>query len=178
MGPRNLFCTAAKVLLLPREIPHIMHNQRSWGSVAYSLCISYFVAIARIHRLSASTKRPAARRLVQPALNLTEALLNALPHPLLLIGAGVRIEYVNTAAEDFFQMSASVLCRRQLTDVVAFGSPLIALVEQVQRNETHVNEYGVDLGSFRFDAPKLVDLYCGPLPEAPGRVLVLLQQRS
>jgi len=115
---------------------------------------------------------------VQPVPILTEALLNALPHPLLLIGAGLRIEYVNAAAEDFFQVSAAVLRRRQLTDVVAFGSPLIALVEQVQRNETHVNEYGVDLGSFRFDAPKLVDLYCGPLPEAPGRVLVLLQQRS
>ena len=128
--------------------------------------------------MSASTKRPAARRLVQPVPILTEVLLNALPHPLLLIGAGLRIEYVNAAAEDFFQMSAAVLRRRQLTDVVAFGSPLIALVEQVQRNETHVNEYGVDLGSFRFDAPKLVDLYCGPLPEAPGRVLVLLQQRS
>jgi two-component system, NtrC family, nitrogen regulation sensor histidine kinase GlnL len=128
--------------------------------------------------LSASTKRPAARRLVQPVPILSEVLLNALPHPLLLIGAGLRIEYVNAAAEDFFQMSAAVLRRRQLTDVAAFGSPLIALVEQVQRNETHVNEYGVDLGSFRFDAPKLVDLYCGPLPEAPGRVLVLLQQRS
>jgi two-component system, NtrC family, nitrogen regulation sensor histidine kinase GlnL len=128
--------------------------------------------------LSASTKKPAARRLVQPAPILTEALLNALPHPLLLIGAGLRIEYVNTAAEDFFQMSAAILCRRQLTDVVAFGSPLVALVEQVQRNETHVNEYGVDLGSFRFEAPKLVDLYGGPLPEVPGRVLVLLQQRS
>ncbi|MGB0056016.1 MAG: ATP-binding protein [Methyloceanibacter sp.] len=115
---------------------------------------------------------------MQPVPILTEVLLNALPHPLLLIGAGLRIEYVNAAAEDFFQMSAAVLRRRQLTDVVAFGSPLIALVEQVQRNETHVNEYGVDLGSFRFDAPKLVDLYCGPLPEAPGRVLVLLQQRS
>ena len=108
----------------------------------------------------------------------SEALLSALPHPVLLIGEGLHIEYVNTAAEDFFQMSTSALCKRKLTDVVAFGSPLIALVEQVQRNETHVNEYGVDLGSYRFDAPKLVDLYGGPVPEAPGRVLVILQQRA
>ena len=128
--------------------------------------------------MSASTKKPAARGLSQPASIPAETLLSALPHPLLLIGEGLRIETVNTAAEDFFQMSAAVLCRRKLTDVVAFGSPLIALVEQVQRNETHVNEYSVDIGSFRFDAPKLVDLYGGPLPEAPGRVLVMLQQRS
>ena len=109
---------------------------------------------------------------------LPENLLGALPHPLLVLGEGLAIEYANTAAEDFFQMSAGVLCRRNLTDVVPFGSPLIALVEQVQRNGTTVNEYGVDLGSYRFGAPKLVDLYGGPLPEAPGRVLILLQQRS
>jgi two-component system nitrogen regulation sensor histidine kinase GlnL len=51
-------------------------------------------------------------------------------------------------------------------------------VEQVQRNGTTVNEYGVDLGSFRFEAPKLVDLYGGPVSEMPGRVLIMLQQRS
>ena len=113
-----------------------------------------------------------------PAPILPENLLGALPHPLLVVGEGLAIEYANTAAEDFFQMSAGVLCRRNLTDVVPFGSPLIALVEQVQRNGTTVNEYGVDLGSYRFGAPKLVDLYGGPLPETPGRMLILLQQRS
>jgi two-component system nitrogen regulation sensor histidine kinase GlnL len=129
--------------------------------------------------LSASTRKTSAPRPVQAAAAIPpEALLSALPHPVLLIGEGLHIEYVNTTAEDFFQMSAAVLCKRKLTDVVAFGSPLIALVEQVQRNETHVNEYGVDLGSYRFDMPKLVDLYGGPVPEAPGRVLVMLQQRS
>jgi two-component system, NtrC family, nitrogen regulation sensor histidine kinase GlnL len=131
----------------------------------------------RIHRLSASTKKQNARLPVEPPIQ-TEALLDVLPHPLLVIGHALHIEYANTATEDFFQMSAGALCRRVLTDVVAFGSPLIALVEQVQRNDTTVNEYGVDLGSFRFDAPKLVDLYGGPLPDAPGRVLIMLQQRS
>ena len=128
--------------------------------------------------MSGSTKKGSIRRNPQPVPIQAEALVGALPHPLLVIGEGLHIEYVNTAAEDFFQMSASVLCRRRLTDVVAFGSPLIALVEQVQRNGTTVNEYVVDLGSFRFAAPKLVDLYGGPLPEAPGRVMIMLQQRS
>jgi len=128
--------------------------------------------------LSSSTKKPNLRRVVQAQSIPTDALLGALPHPLLVIGAELTIEYANTAAEDFFQMSAGVLCRRALIDVVAFGSPLIALVEQVQRNGTTVNDYGVDLGSFRFEAPKLVDLYGGPVAEMPGRVLIMLQQRS
>jgi two-component system nitrogen regulation sensor histidine kinase GlnL len=126
--------------------------------------------------LSGSTKKPG--RIPRPPQIQPEALLGALPHPLLVIGEGMKIDYVNTAAEDLFQMSAAVFCRRLLTDVVAFGSPLIALVEQVQRNGTTVNEYGVDLGSFRFEAPKLVDLYGGPVSEMPGRVLIMLQQRS
>jgi two-component system nitrogen regulation sensor histidine kinase GlnL len=128
--------------------------------------------------LTVSTKKPDPRRKAEPPPIACEALLDALPHPLLIIGKALAIEYANTAAEDFFQMSAGVLCRHSLPDVVAFGCPLIALVEQVQRNDTTVNEYGVELGSFRFEAPKLVDLYGGPLPETPGRVMVMLQQRS
>ena len=128
--------------------------------------------------MSASTKKPNARRVRDAQPVPTEALLGALPHPLLVIGEGLTIEYANLAAEDFFQMSAGVLCRRALTEIIAFGSPLIALVEQVQRNGTTVNEYGVDLGSVRFEGPKLVDLYGGPVAEMPGRVLIMLQQRS
>jgi two-component system nitrogen regulation sensor histidine kinase GlnL len=131
-----------------------------------------------IYALSVTTKKPSPRRKAEPPSIPCDALLGALPHPLLVIGQSLAIEYANTAAEDFFQMSAGVLCRHSLTDVVAFGSPLIALAEQVQRNGTTVNEYGVELGSFRFGAPKLVDLYGGPLPEAPGTVMVMLQQRS
>ena len=128
--------------------------------------------------MSPSTKKPSPRRKEQPKAIPCDALLDGLPHPLLVIGEGLAITYVNTAAEDFFQMSAGVLCRSALPDVVAFGSPLIALVEQVQRHGTTVNEYGVELGSFRFEAPKLVDLYGGPVGEMPGSVMVMLQQRS
>ena len=128
--------------------------------------------------MSVSTKKQAVRRANIVSTIPPEALLGALPHPLLVIADDLRIEYVNTVAEDFFQMSAAVLCRRTLADVVAFGSPLISLVEQVQRTGTTVNEYGVDLGSYRFETPKLVDLYGGPLPEAPGRVMIMLQQRN
>jgi two-component system nitrogen regulation sensor histidine kinase GlnL len=107
-----------------------------------------------------------------------EALVEALPHPLLVVGKGLTIEYVNSAAEDFFQMSSSVFCRHSLPDVVAFGCPLIALVEQVQRNGTTVNEYGVELSSFRFDSTKLVDLYGGPVQVGKNSVMVMIQQRS
>ena len=83
--------------------------------------------------MSGSAKKTTVRSVAPPAID-GEALLNALPHPLLVIGEGLGIQYANTAAEDFFGMSAGLLCRNSLTDMVAFGSPLVALVEQVQRN--------------------------------------------
>ncbi len=128
--------------------------------------------------MSVTTKKPSPRQTAESPSIPIDAMLGALPHPLLVIGKNLAIEYANTAAEDFFQMSAGILCRHDLPDVVAFGSPLIALVEQVQRNGTTVNEYGVELASFRFEAPKLVDLYGGPLPESTNRVMVMLQQRN
>ncbi len=134
-------------------------------------------AAPRIHRLNGSAKKLSPQR-ASDAPPIETALLGTLPHPLLVAGNGLSIEYANTTAEDFFQMSAGALCRRSLSDVIAFGSPLIALVEQVQRSGATVNEYGVELSSFRFDTPKLVDLYGGPVPELPGRVLIMLQQRS
>ncbi len=127
--------------------------------------------------MNGSAKKLNAQR-APDARSIATALLGTLPHPLLVIGNDLSIDYANTAAEDFFQMSAGVLCRHTLSDVIAFGSPLIALVEQVQRSGATVNEYGVELSSFRFATPKLVDLYGGPVPELPGRVLVMLQQRS
>jgi two-component system nitrogen regulation sensor histidine kinase GlnL len=112
--------------------------------------------------------------------NPTEAiaLLNALPHPVLMIGEENRIAAVNVAAETFFQASATVLCRQKLDDLVAFGSPLLALVEQVRRDGSTVNEYGVDLGSPQIGTQRLVDIHAGPLPESPGQMLLMLQQRT
>lgn len=106
------------------------------------------------------------------------ALLNTLPHPVLLVGPGNRISYANAAAEVFFQMGASLLCRQALEDVVAFGSPLLALVEQARQGASPVNEYHVDLGTPRIGQQQLVDIHAGPVPETEGGILVMLQQRS
>ena len=42
-----------------------------------------------------------------------EALLAALPHPILVIGTGDHILFANAAAESFFSMSASTLEARR-----------------------------------------------------------------
>lgn len=107
-----------------------------------------------------------------------DLLIAALPHPILVLGEGNWIVYANTAAEAFLSTSSAVLTRMRLDDVVAFGCPLLALVDQVRHSGANVNEYGVELATPKVPAPKLVDVYGGPLPEQPHLIAVMLQQRN
>ena len=109
-----------------------------------------------------------------------DLLLGALPHPILVIGGDNRIVYGNAAAESFLSTSTTMMTRLKLDDVVAFGCPLLALVEQVRGSGSTVNEYGVEMASPKFATPKLVDVYAGPMTEGQGLALivVMLQQRT
>jgi two-component system nitrogen regulation sensor histidine kinase GlnL len=82
------------------------------------------------------------------------------------------------AAESFFEVSVSLLRRNAMRDLVPFGSPLLALIEQVRSRGAAVNEYKVDLSSPRLSGERIVDLHVAPLPERPGFVVVMLQERT
>jgi two-component system nitrogen regulation sensor histidine kinase GlnL len=107
-----------------------------------------------------------------------EAVLNALPNPVLIIAPDGHIVEANVAAEAFFESGLQVLRRHALKDFVPFGSPLIALIEQVRRTNAAVNEYRVDLGTPRNGSERLADLHVAPLAERPGHVVLVLQERS
>ena len=79
----------------------------------------------------------------------SEAILNALPNPVLLIAPDGKIIDANMAAESFFEISTQFLQRQSLRELVPFGSPLLALIEQVRSSGSPVNEYKVDLGTPR-----------------------------
>src|SRR5262245_2945759 len=109
---------------------------------------------------------------------VADAVLNALPLPVILIASDGKITYANVAAETFFEVSAPLLRRHSLAEIIPFGSPLLALVEQVRVRGAAVNEYRVDLGTPRNPGDRLVDLYVAPLPEREGHVVVMLQERT
>jgi two-component system nitrogen regulation sensor histidine kinase GlnL len=106
------------------------------------------------------------------------ALLDALPHAVLLIDKAGRIVEANTAAETFFQASTNVLRRHPLPYFVPFGSPLLALLDQVRERSAPVSEYRVDIGTPRNGGERIVDIYATPSPDVPSGVVVLLQERS
>ncbi len=111
-----------------------------------------------------------------------DAVLDALPHPVIMINADDKIANANAAAESFFEASLPLLRRHRLSDVVSdivpFGSPLLALIEQVRARGAAVNEYKVDLSTPRNPGERLVDLHVAPLPERSDHVVIMLQERT
>src|SRR5437868_11613982 len=113
-----------------------------------------------------------------PPLGAADAVLNALPLPVIIVDSNGRIADANVAAESFFEASVLLLRRHALRDLVPFGSPLLALVEQVRGRGAAVNEYRVDLGTPRTPGERIVDLHVAPVPEHPDHVVVMLQERT
>ena len=85
--------------------------------------------------------------------NSAEAVLNALPHPVIVVGPDGKIAEANSAAESFFEVSAPLLRRNALRDVVPFGSPCT-------------------------QGDRIVDLHVAPVSEKPGHIVVMLQERT
>ncbi|HWV55218.1 nitrogen regulation protein NR(II) [Pseudorhodoplanes sp.] len=107
-----------------------------------------------------------------------EAIVNALPLPVVVVARDGKIIDANVAAENFFDVSAQLLKRHLLRELVPFGSPLLSLVDQVRERGGAVNEYRVDLSTPRNPGERVVDLYVAPLPEREGHVVVMLQERT
>ncbi len=122
---------------------------------------------------SAKPDRPTPERAA-----LSDAIMNALPHPVVTVAADDRIVDANVAAEAFFEVSLAVLARHRLHEFVPFGSPLLPLVEQVRARGAAVNEYRVDLGTPRNGGERIVDIHVAPLAESPGHVVIMLQERT
>ena len=78
-----------------------------------------------------------------------DAVLNALPHPVIVVSPDGKVADANVAAEAFFEVSLPLLRRNLVRDLVPFGSPLLTLIEQVRASGAAVNEYKVDLGTPR-----------------------------
>ena len=109
---------------------------------------------------------------------LALAVLNSVQNPVILVDAAGHVAFANWEAEAFFGASAAQLARHEISTLIPFGSPLLALIDQVRDRKAPVNEYRVDLSSPRLGQDKLVDLYVAPVVSEPGSVVVVFQERS
>ncbi|MGO6908547.1 PAS domain-containing protein, partial [Rhizobium ruizarguesonis] len=88
---------------------------------------------------------------------------NAIQNPVIMVDESGFVVFANWEAEAFFGASASHLARYRISTFIPFGSPLLALIDQVRERKAPVNEYRVDLSSPRLGQDKLVDLYVAPV---------------
>jgi two-component system, NtrC family, nitrogen regulation sensor histidine kinase GlnL len=108
----------------------------------------------------------------------SDLLINALPLPVLAIGADGSILHANIAAEAFLDLSLRVMQRQKLSDIVPFGSPIAGLVDEVRRRGASVSEYRVDFGGPRLAGERIVDVFATPLSEEGDTVVLTLQART
>ncbi|WDR05798.1 ATP-binding protein [Devosia rhodophyticola] len=106
------------------------------------------------------------------------AVLQSLPQPIIVCTEDRQISFANYAAETFFGASQSVLGRQKLDDLVAFGSPVIGLVETVAARRAPMTEYRVRIGSSRFGEERIADVFATPIADNDGRVVLLIQERT
>jgi two-component system, NtrC family, nitrogen regulation sensor histidine kinase GlnL len=111
-------------------------------------------------------------------LPLPRAILDSLPNPILLVNSDDRICFANSAAEDFFQASSTVLMRHALEDLVPFASPVIEAVSQVRATHGVLNEYAVGVGTPRMGGERITDMQAALINDDPNFVVLMLQRRS
>jgi two-component system nitrogen regulation sensor histidine kinase GlnL len=113
---------------------------------------------------------------ILPELQLR--ILNALPHPVIVIDAEGFFVFANSDAEQFFSAGASHLVKKRLSDFIPADSPLFGLIEQVRTERSRISEYRVDVSSPRIGGERLVDLYVSGLVDSPDHVVIMIQLRS
>ncbi len=110
--------------------------------------------------------------------SIPSVILDAISQPVVMIGADNHIVYANMDGEQFFRSGSSILSRNRLDSFLPFGSPLLALVDQVRESQIPVNEYRVDISSPRLGAARIVDVYVAPVAEMPGSVVILFKEKT
>ena len=114
---------------------------------------------------------------VQPVVTLHESLLSAVPHALVGVDSNNSILFANPAAEQFFDLSASLLKRQSFENLLPINSPVLALVEHARKRGVAASEYGIEVVVPRLGA-RTVDASVSSLADVAGAVLVIFQERS
>lgn len=104
-------------------------------------------------------------------------LINALPYSSILLDEEDRIQGLNPAAEQFFDLSLTQAVGTALQDFLTQDSPLIALVKLCRHKGQRLTEHDVKLETPRLRARR-VTLDVTPIVEHPGILLILLREQT
>lgn len=109
---------------------------------------------------------------------LPQAIVDALPNPLIVVDEAEHVCLANGAAENFFQAGSAILLRHRLADLVPFSSPVFTAVAKARSTAGVVNEYAIGVGTPRLGGERLVDLQTALVSDDPRFVIIMLLERS
>ncbi|MBP2230754.1 two-component system nitrogen regulation sensor histidine kinase GlnL [Azospirillum agricola] len=125
---------------------------------------------------SAPRRRPRAGG-ARPGKIDASVVLNGLPDPVLVVDGEGEVRFVNLEAQEFFDLSASVLEGMALAELLPPDSPVMGLIEQVRRGSRRVSQEGVVIDTPRI-GPHHVTVQVAAMGDPPDHVLVTVHERS
>ncbi len=93
-------------------------------------------------------------------------ILNAVPHPIIVINDENDITYANAAAELFYHSGLELLKKSKIDDLLPFGCPILTAIDQVRDKSCSYNEYGINIATPKLKENYIVDVFCGPIGES------------
>ena len=106
------------------------------------------------------------------------AMMESLPVPVVLLDARDRIQYANSAAENFLGLSLLQMRGHALTEMLPSDNPIFQLVTQVRRRGLTVVEHELVLEGPRLLRRTGITVHGTLLPERPGSVMLTLHDAS
>jgi len=105
------------------------------------------------------------------------SILAALAVPLFVVDDADRLSFVNQAAEQFFDSSATNLVGRPLADILPEDGPIFGLIRQVRESNYSVSEFGITIASPKIGS-HFVSIDAAALGDRPGSVVVSVHELS
>jgi len=105
------------------------------------------------------------------------ALLNALPHPVIVVDGHDDIVFLNAAGEQFLAGSLASLAGTSLQDLIPHDNPLLSLLGKVRKTGNSMTEYGIRLKTPRIGS-HWVSVDAAPMGGPAGTVVVMLQAQT
>jgi two-component system nitrogen regulation sensor histidine kinase GlnL len=100
-----------------------------------------------------------------------EEVVGALPYPVIVVDDDDVIDYLNGAAENFFEQGKVFLVGRRISQVLPPDSPVHSLLSQVRSEGTSISEYDVDLSLPRGSGRGL-SIHVAPFGDETGAVVM------
>ena len=105
------------------------------------------------------------------------AVLNSLPDPVLVVDGAGEVRYVNLEAQEFFDLSATMLQGMPLASLLPPDSPVLGMVDQVLQGSRSVSQEGVMIDTPRI-GQHLVTVQAGAMGDGSDMVLVTIYERT